>query len=453
MLKRLALIVVAVVLLAGAGAMYACSRGVVVPGTTPKPLAELIDAPMASRDSTVMAEFMHNRCRLLAGRSRRSCYEDILMTMVSRHQTRFAMASLADLSTIDHTIAARGHDFVHVVGINSWQPGMDLRAIYNSCTGLFQSGCFHGVIQAYMAANGADSTVITSLCDKVQEPNSFSLWLRFQCVHGLGHGLQAITHHLRHALEGCDWLPNAWDEESCYGGTFMEFILEGRGQEHHPHMDAMARSEEQGDPEHDAGHAAPNHGGHEMAGMTAGADSFPFRDKNDPLYPCTALADRYQRSCYGMQAGIIYEILGADWGKIAGACDQAPLAMRPACYQGIGTYLSGVTVRNADQSIAHCMEGNPKWRPWCFVGVVKNFVDVTSDPQDGLDFCAKVSDQVIGTACYVAVGEEMSVLHTDMTRRARLCGQADERFRNACKYGGGLSPERPPDLPNFSPAA
>jgi len=449
MVKRLLLIGLAVVLLAGAGAMYTCSRGVVVPLTTPRPLAELVDAPMASHDSVVMADFMHNRCRLLAGRSRRSCYEDVLMSMVARHQTRFAMASLAQLSTVDPSINARGHDFVHVVGINSWQPGMDLGAVYNSCTGLFQSGCFHGVIQAYMAANGADSTVITTLCDKIQEPNTYSLWLRFQCVHGLGHGLQAITHHLRHALEGCDWLTSAWDEQSCYGGAFMEFILEGRGQEHHPHMDAMARGKATSVIDHDASesHEAMSHGDHQMAT----ADSFPFRDRNDPLYPCTVLAERYQPSCYGMQAGIIYEIIGSDFGKIAAACDKAPLAMRPACYQGIGTYLSGVTVRNADKSIANCMLGNPKWRPWCFVGVVKNFVDVTADPQDGLDFCAKVSDQVIGTACYVAVGEEMSVLHTDMKVRARLCAQPEERFRDACKYGGGLSPNRPADLPNFSP--
>ena len=447
MLRRIALLGSLLVALTGAAAMYTCSRGTVVPGTTPRPLAELIDAPLATDDSVQVANFMHQRCRLLTGRTKRSCYEDVLMAMVTRHRTHLAMASLAELSRLDPSIDARGHDFVHVVGINSWQPGMDVGAVYNTCTGLFQSGCFHGVIQAYMSANGADSTVITGLCEKIQPPEGPSLWLRFQCVHGLGHGLQAITGHLRHALEGCDWLADSWDEESCYGGAFMEFILEGRGQEHHPHMDAMARGETPGAKDDSAGHAGMDHGDHQMAA----ADSFPFRDRSDPLYPCTALAERYQRSCYGMQAGIIYELLGPDFAKIAAACDQAPLAMRPACYQGIGTYTSGVTVRNTARSIEYCMMGNPEWRPWCFVGVVKNFVDVTADPQDGLDFCAQVSDRVIGTACYVAVGEEMVVLHTDLTKRGELCQQADERFRNACRFGGGISADRPADLPNFTP--
>jgi hypothetical protein len=356
------------------------------------------------------------------------------------------MTSLEVLSNLDPDIRARGHDFTHVVGINAWKPGRDVGSVYEACTPLFQSGCYHGVVQAWLDINGADSANVANLCDLIPVTRS-NLWLRFQCVHGLGHGLvQARSLHLRQALEGCDWLFDSWDEESCYGGAFMEFIVAGRGQSHHRHGSAEADTAAPAD-EH------AGHGDHAHGDPPAPADTFAIRNPVDPLYPCSVLDTRYQRACYGMQAGIIIEITGADFGRIAAACNDAPVPMRPACYQGVGTYVSGFTVRDANRSIELCSLGNPAYRAWCFVGVVKNFIDVTADPQDGFDFCRLLTDDAIGVSCYVAVGEQMAVLKTDLADRERRCAALRDPFAGACRYGSGLTADRPPGLSDFAPAA
>ena len=159
------------------------------------------------------------------------------------------------------------------------------------------------------------------------------------------------------------------------------------------------------------------------------------------------LAIRYQRACYQMQAGLIAERTGLDFAKVARVCDGAPLAMRPVCYQGIGTYVSGVTVRDPAEAIRHCFQGSLRYRPWCFVGVVKNFVDVTAKAEDGIEFCKRLREVDIATSCYVAVGEQTSVLFRAMDRREAICATAESVYISACRYGAGLSPDRPVALP------
>lgn len=451
MYRKIGMLAAALVVILGGGLLFARAQGTIIPGVSATPIAQAIEGPLASGDSTVVADFARRRCRLLQGTQHRQCYEEILLALVERGQVRLAMTSLEVLSDRDPGIRARGHDYTHVVGINAWQPGKDVSAIYEQCTALFQSGCYHGVVQAYLDANGADSANVANLCDIINVTRT-NLWLRFQCVHGLGHGLvQARQLHLRQALEGCDWLFDDWDEESCYGGAFMEFIVAGRGQSHHPHSRHQPAAADSG-----GGHAEHgDHGGHEAHGDEPAAppDTFAIRNPADPLYPCSVLDFKYQRSCYGMQAGIIIEQTGADFGKIAAACDGAPATMRPACYQGIGTYVSGFTVRDPARSIDLCMMGNPEHRAWCFVGVVKNFIDVTSNPVDGFDFCRRLEDEALGVSCLVAVGEQMAVLKTPLPERERLCAPPGGILTQACRYGAGLGADRPPGLPAFAPRA
>ena len=148
-----------------------------------------------------------------------------------------------------------------------------------------------------------------------------------------------------------------------------------------------------------------------------------------------------------MQAGLIVERTGLDFAKVAQVCETAPQPMRSVCYQGIGTYVSGATARDPEESIRHCSMGSVRYRSWCFVGVVKNFVDVTAKAEDGLAFCKRLGPEDIATSCYVAVGEEGAVLYPSMDRREALCSGVETSYRPACRYGAGLTQERPPALP------
>ncbi len=419
----------AVVVVTGLAVAVLRAQGALFPGEDPASRPARVAADRPDADSVEVAGLARARCRLLWGRGRRACLEAFLLGMVRQGRVRLAMGALSRLGAEDRGVRRRGHEFSHVVGINAWAPGKDIGEVYGQCTELFQSGCYHGVIQAYFAWTGTDSATVAGLC--MQPAIAQSAWLRFQCVHGVGHGLvQARALHLPRALEGCDQMREPFDRESCYGGAFMEFIVGSRGQSHHPRVGPPADSAE----EHHE-HAEPDP-----------APAFKFRDPNDLLYPCTAVGEKYRRQCYQMQPGIVYETARGDVQKMARACDGAPEHHRRSCYQGIGTYISGLTARDTDRTIRICSLGDPGYREWCFVGVVKNFIDVTAKPDDGMAYCRELEDPGLATRCYVAVGEQVSFLLLFMKERREACGKAEPRYVNACLYGAGMIRERPPDL-------
>jgi hypothetical protein len=316
--------------------------------------------------------------------------------------------------------------------------------VYLQCSELFQSGCYHGVIQAVFAYQGTDSASVVALCRDTPAITQ-SGWLRFQCVHGIGHGLvQTYSMNLPRALTGCDMLGNAWDAESCYGGAFMEFIVGGRGQSHHAHLPSKKDSAGAGG---EAEHAGMDHEGMDHGAKPDSSPPFKVRDSTDLLYPCSVLGQKYLRACYQMQPGLVVERTGLNFVKVAAVCDTAPENMRAVCYQGIGTYVSGVTSRDPEESIKLCSLGQARYVPWCFVGLVKNFVDVTANADDGLALCQRLGPSNIATACYHAVGEEITTLYAQAEKREAVCVRVDARYIGACRFGAGLIADRPVDLP------
>jgi len=84
----------------------------------------------------------------------------------------------------------------------------------------------------------------------------------------MGHGLTMLyAHDLPRALTDCDMLSDGWDRESCYGGAFMESVINATAP-HHPATMLAAHSH------------------HHMAATT-----FKALDPADPLYPCSIMAD------------------------------------------------------------------------------------------------------------------------------------------------------------------
>ncbi len=438
----LAALVVAAAI-AGAGAAFRL-QGSAIPGFPPPAIPPSINLAITAHDSLAVADMAMKRCHLLWTRNQRQCYEDFLLDLVEQDQVRLAIGTLALLGERDDYIRRFGHDFAHVIGINAWKPGKDIGKTYEQCSEIFQSGCYHGIIQAVFAYNGTDSASVAALCRSTPEINA-SVWLRFQCVHGIGHGLTAAYEdNLPRALHGCDMLGNAWDSESCYGGAFMEFIVAGRGQSHHVHMMKAAAQGAMDHSDHMEGMAGMDHG---EAGDSAWPP-FKLREPSDLLYPCSAIAERYQQACYQMQAGLMAEVTGLDFKKIADGCDLAPERWRRWCYQGIGTYVSGVTVRVPDKGIEDCSLGDRAYQPFCFIGLVKNYVDVTANLDDGLALCQRLTrSEDIATACYVALGEESAVLYREMERRKSECARAPAEFADACRYGAGLIPAKPAAYP------
>jgi hypothetical protein len=113
----------------------------------------------------------------------------------------------------------------------------------------------------------------------------------------------------------------------------------------------------------------------------------------------------------------------------------------------MGTMASGITVQDVKRTIRLCSAaGDPGYRPWCFVGAVKNFIDVTANPADGFEFCKSVSARRRQAA--VLGGDRGADRHPVLGASTRevACAKAPEG-QEECRYGAGLLATAPAGLP------
>ena len=406
-------------LLAGAG--YAMAR---------KNINPFREKPAAlPGDSTGLAIATYNRCRELSGERKIDCYSKTLDSLASNGEVRVAMSTLARLGVLDVDAKREGHVYAHGIGIAAGKRGGDVATTFAMCDESNQSGCYHGVIQAYfdrMATIGPAE--VNSLCETFRGPQA-DRWLRFQCVHGTGHGLEMIyDHDLPKALAGCDLLNDDWDRRSCYGGAFMENIVNATMPNH---------------PAHGLGH----HAAMPMEGMDHGSmERFKAIDPKDPLYPCTIMADRYLVACYEMQTSIMLNLNHGDMAATARTCDTAPGNMKYVCYQSLGRDISSYSLQNHGVAIRMCSLGNVKYQPWCYVGLVKNFIDLNAKASDGLTLCRELKTDSNKMKCYQAVGEEVGTLRSDTAGRRTMCAPAEPTYLDACLFGARVISTSPPLL-------
>jgi hypothetical protein len=404
-------------------------------------------------DTLAAADTLHARC---PGdeKAKRKCLMPQLLALRAQFGTRFAMGALNRLALTDKDVDFDGHDYSHMIGITTMKAAKgDVQSAFKSCTEILQSGCYHGVIQTYLlSVPHVGMAEVNMVCREFTSPSA-DRWLRFQCVHGMGHGLTMFySHDLPKALEGCDLLGDEWDRKSCYGGAFMENIIYASD----PRMAHMVAGDEgmAGDarPSKDGSAEMAEMKGMAMGGHAPGATTFKMVDSTDMSYPCSILADRYQDDCWSMQPAVMLQLNGGDFGQTFKGCDAAPVRWRAVCYAGTGTEISGATQRDHRRSIALCAMGQRDYQPSCYFGVVKNYIDVTARSEDGLAFCKEIPGRVNQMECYKAVGEEIAVLRNTADGRRPLCDPVtDIGFKQACLYGAQVITERPIGLPSIVP--
>lgn len=380
---------------------------------------------LSNGDSSAIGGSLYKRCGKLAYKYKTRCYSKPLDSLASAGQVRVAMTALKGLGVLDQDAKSDGHVLAHGIGIAAGKRGGDVAATFAMCDPSNQSGCYHGVIQAYFAqATRIGAKEVNGLCMPFSAPTA-DQWIRFQCVHGLGHGFEMIySHDLRKSLDGCDLLTDEWDRDSCYGGVFMENIVNV---------------------------STPDPPGHDMAMHmsmpTQSKKPFKAVDPDDPLYPCSVVGSKYQNSCYQMQTSVILFLNHDDMLATAKTCDTAPYAMRFVCYQSLGRDISAYSIQDFTKGKEMCSAGTPRYQPWCYVGFVKNVVDRNASASDGLSFCNVLRGEFNKLKCFQAVGEEISAIRNDSTGRRALCNvPGDEDHLEACLYGAGVISTAPMTL-------
>lgn len=431
---------ISIVLLCSLGCATARAPGSSAESASPPSNVDSVAIAFSARgDSTGLGDAIAAGCR--SWKDSAQCIEGALSTAARDGYVKIAMGALNRLGATNPDIRRTGHVYAHAIGIAAGSSGADIEKTFTQCSESYQSGCYHGVIQAWFASlDSVSAADANALCAPFRTRES-DRWIRFQCVHGMGHGLTMLyDHDLPKGLAGCDLLSEWWDRHSCYSGAFMENIVNVTA----PHHPASALSHHDGK---GGDHKAMESMDHDMTEMHHG-EARPFKavDPADPLYPCSALPDRYLSACYEMQTSVM---LYNNKGDIAGAakgCDTAPVDMRPICYASLGRDVSSYSLQNHAEAVRMCSLGTPKYRPWCYYGLVKNFIDLEARPQDGIAMCRDVPDAAGKTLCYDAVGEQVAILAPDVEKRRLICETAEAGFVEVCSYGARLGTQAPAEL-------
>ena len=409
---------------------------------SPEPETRLAPATWdraASPDS--IAAWAYAGCRRAA--RKQECYEQALVAALKPAGVDKAMAALDRISAADPDVARQGHVYAHGIGIAAYTGSATVAETFAKCTPAYQSGCYHGVIQAYFAdagAGGAAPERLNALCAPYRNPQSS--WVQFQCGHGAGHGLMAVHgQHLIRALEGCDLFKDARERSACWGGAFMENIVNATAPHHTATTQLGAKDEHAGhgapaQGEH-AGHAQPA-AGHEHAGHTMQHEAFKALDDDEPLYPCTVVAQQHRPSCYAMQTSAILFRNKGDFAAAAEQCGRAPEQYQRVCFSSLGRDAAAYAPTDDARAIELCGKVPEGKLPWCVIGTAKNRIDVTADPRDGLKFCVAVPGDDAKRTCYRAVGEQLNALALAPPERERTCSSVEAPFVEECRSGALL---------------
>jgi hypothetical protein len=176
-----------------------------------------------------------------------------------------------------------------------------------------------------------------------------------------------FDHDLFQALSGCDRLSGEWEQTSCYGGVFMENVISDSAQ-------------------------MPSR----------------FLKTDDPLYPCTAVAEKYREQCYFMQTSHMLTLFDNDFSKVFEDCTRVEGTYRNECFQSIGRDVSGFAGASVSTAKNLCALGlSTEARTDCFIGAATDFLQ-TNGPDAARSLCSETGDS--RALCTEALEEQIQML-------------------------------------------
>lgn len=230
------------------------------------------------------------------------------------------------------------HGALHKIGTVAADEFGTIAEAYKRGDTFCRAGYYHGVLEKIFGeadeGGGAELlSTLNSICAGIAGKSRYS-YAYFACVHGIGHGLMAyFNHDVFQSLAGCKTLRGNWEQGSCHGGVFMENV-------------------------------------------TADSPEMPskYLKGDDPLYPCTAVADEYRYTCYQFQTSYMLKIFGGDFARTFDTCRAVEEKYRNVCFQSLGRDASGWSYGSGEAALANCSFGTADERTHCLIGAAIDFI-------------------------------------------------------------------------------
>jgi mono/diheme cytochrome c family protein len=335
--------------------------------------------------------------------------EDCSSTDFHCYEQAFANISYKDgpkaaLDKFDQDIETPGpiesdcHRIAHAIGAGALSHyhgnvGQAFVAGRPSCT----SGYYHGILER--AFLGIDQSKLGAAARKFcADPKIREVeFIAYQCVHGLGHGLMIYTgYDLPLSLHTCDKLQKG-DALSCTGGVFMENYQSSYG--------VQSR----------------------------------WLKKNDLIYPCNSVAEKYKYYCYDLVTARILPKVSYDWKKTAAWCRRSEPKWVPVCFESMGRDASGFTRLDPQRILRICRVAGDMARE-CIYAASKDMTYTDVSPRRAKVLC-NTAPAAIRAYCWVGIGEILGSLNRETEKRKASCDGATRMnaYREACYRGAAIT--------------
>ncbi len=281
-----------------------------------------------------------------------TCYENHYRELVENAGIAAAFLDLRARYGTDAYVTSQCHPIVHVIGRTAAGSVRTVSEAYTQGDSFCWSGYYHGVMEGIVGkiGRGAIAQSLDTICADIPGKKSYTFDY-YNCVHGLGHGLMAVTDdELFDSLKYCDALTGSWEQSSCAGGVFMENVI----------IDNK------------------NH-------------FTKFLKPNDPLYPCSAVSEKHKPSCFLMQTSYMLKVFENDFSKVFKTCRTVAEQYRDICYQSLGRDASGRSLSDVTKTRETCDLGaDSREQSHCIIGAVKDFISYHHSDTQARTLCASL---------------------------------------------------------------
>jgi hypothetical protein len=293
-----------------------------------------------------------------------------------------ALDSLEQRAAQDSAVLRGAHQLAHALGREALIRSGGDPAILAQCRPIFGSGCYHGVVEAFLNLRGrVDMRELREMC--AAAGNRKRTGAVYECAHGLGHGvLSAVGLDIGATLSHCDSLDRPNLVTACHEGAFMEAI-----------SSAVADRESHGSHSHGAAHVS------HTRRITI--------DREDPYSPCDRYADTYGDACWLFQGFLILRNVHFDAAKALRLCEAAPAGRANRCAESVGHQLAGLFQRSDAWLIEQCGKGDIEPAARCASGAALALVLMDWSGARVNRYCTSVPS-AWRRSCFATAGEALA---------------------------------------------
>ena len=282
------------------------------------------------------------------------CLASYYKMTTATYGVNIAVQDIKERYTQNSEVASQCHPLMHIIGNVAASLYPTISDAYLHGDNFCWSGYYHGVLEGVVFKIGLQKlpSVMNTICADIPGKASYSFDY-FNCVHGIGHGVMELENDdVFKSLNTCDILTGNWEEESSYGGVFMENIINF---------------------DHDG--------------------TSDFLKKDDLLYPCDAVDAKYKGQCYLGQTSYALQETNYDFAKIFALCATVAAPYRDICDQSMGRDGANQASHQAQATMNTCwIATDPEDRANCVIGAAKEIVSYYHSDVQAKAFCNVLDD-------------------------------------------------------------